>query len=245
MRTHANGPMSATVAGPASITPSYERRLAGGLPERAGRISLLSGAMGPGRAGRRPAPRSAPSRSGRRSEPCGSRSRRGSHAGRSSGARGIARPRALPRGSGSRTPRAPWVDADHVDLPAAQIEGGSLVGGQRHTGIHAQVVGVDPLRERIAARREVVIPEDDHAGGQLCEQLLKRGRAGTARHKVARARRFVGSGAIVLGGVRIGAPPRSPAQARSSYVTGRPATSSPAFRHDVRATLTRGEPESG
>jgi hypothetical protein len=61
-----------------------------------------------------------------------------------------------------------------------------LVPKQRHPLDLLEHGGLDPLREGVAAVREVVIPEDDEAASELPEQLPKKRYAATAGDEVAR-----------------------------------------------------------
>ena len=57
----------------------------------------------------------------------------------------------------------PWIDSDDLDAATANLDLGRLVEEERDAFEPVELVPVDPLRERIAAVREVVVAEDDDA----------------------------------------------------------------------------------
>ena len=85
-----------------------------------------------------------------------------------------------PRGIGLR------ADADDLDAPPAQLHLDGLVAEERHVLERADRVGVDPLRERVAAVREVVVAEHDVGGRKVGEQTLELAHSRSPRDEVAR-----------------------------------------------------------
>src|SRR5919197_1825098 len=56
------------------------------------------------------------------------------------------------------------IHADELHAPAAEVELDRAVAEERHTVGEAELRLLEPLRERIPARHEVVVSEDDEAG---------------------------------------------------------------------------------
>ncbi len=77
------------------------------------------------------------------------------------------------------------IDAHNLHALASQLDLGCLVRKQGHTGNRVQVLLVDLLGEGIAARGEVVVPEDDERGRQLGEMLEESRKSRPARDEIA------------------------------------------------------------
>ncbi len=79
----------------------------------------------------------------------------------------------------------PRVDSDDLDAAAAKLQFERLVAEHSHALERGEHGRVDPLRERITAVREVVVAEDDVAGGQLAKQPAEQWNPCPARDEVA------------------------------------------------------------
>ena len=84
----------------------------------------------------------------------------------------------LPRSVGPR------VDAYDLDAPASKLELDALVAQQRDVFERIDRSRIDPLRERVAAVGEIVVPEHDEAGAELAEEPLEQRHPCAARHEI-------------------------------------------------------------
>jgi hypothetical protein len=81
---------------------------------------------------------------------------------------------------------SPRIDPHNLDAPAAQLDLDRFVAEQGHAFESGDRIWVDPLRERVAAVREVVVAEDGEARRERTKEPREHRRPGAPRDEVAR-----------------------------------------------------------